>query len=277
MRRRNGDLVKLSITALMMALAVILNSFVSTYINIGGVNLVKIGFYSIPVTVVSIVCGPVYGAICGAGADLIAALCFPTGAYFPGFTFDAMLFGLLPSLFMRLFKGKRIQESAVVLLLTVIAGLVLSANLPFVDSAKLEGGVSFDLETWLKVLIPFIFVVLMGIYTTVFFFVKPRKKKDTAVTGSDILLCYTVRDLGVKIYLAPLWLYLVYDINYSVSFITQTLTSLVTIPLMSILCYIVMVPVSVVAKSTIRDTYKNEKTSLSLQRGEFITLKTHKG
>ncbi len=277
MRRRNGDLVKLSITALMMALAVILNSFVSTYINIGGVNLVKIGFYSIPVTVVSIVCGPVYGAICGAGADLIAALCFPTGAYFPGFTFDAMLFGLLPSLFMRLFKGKRIQESAVVLLLTVVAGLVLSANLPFVDSAKLEGGVSFDLETWLKVLIPFIFVVLMGIYTTVFFFVKPRKKKDTAVTGSDILLCYTVRDLGVKIYLAPLWLYLVYDINYSVSFITQTLTSLVTIPLMSILCYIVMVPVSVVAKSTIRDTYKNEKTSLSLQRGEFITLKTHKG
>ncbi len=277
MRRRNGDLVKLSITALMMALAVILNSFVSTYINIGGVNLVKIGFYSIPVTVVSIVCGPVYGAICGAGADLIAALCFPTGAYFPGFTFDAMLFGLLPSLFMRLFKGKRIQESAVVLLLTVIAGLVLSANLPFVDSAKLEGGVSFDLETWLKVLIPFIFVVLMGIYTTVFFFVKPRKKKDTTVTGSDILLCYTVRDLGVKIYLAPLWLYLVYDINYSVSFITQTLTSLVTIPLMSILCYIVMVPVSVVAKSTIRDTYKNEKTSLSLQRGEFITLKTHKG
>ena len=277
MRRRNEDLVKLSITALMMALAVILNSFVSAYINIGGVNLVKVGFYSIPVTVVSIVCGPLYGAICGAGADLISALCFPTGAFFPGFTFDAMLFGLLPSFFMKLFKGKRGQETIVVALLTVVATLVLSANLPFTDSAKLDGGVSFELSTWLKVLIPFIFVVLMAVYAIVFFFVKPKKKKETNITGSDIILCYTVRDLGVKIYLAPLWLYLVYGIDYSVSFITQSLTSLVTIPLMSALCYLVMIPVSAVAKSTIADTYKNDKPYLSLQRSEFLTLKTHKG
>ncbi len=276
MRRRNEDLVKLSITALMMALAVILNSFVSTYINIGGVNLVKIGFYSIPVTVVSIVCGPVYGAICGAGADLISALCFPTGAFFPGFTFDAMLFGLLPGLFMKEFKGKRIQETVIVLLLTLLATIVLSANLPFTDTAKLVGGVSFDLETWVKILIPFVFALLMVVYASLAFFVKPKKNKKAKITGSDILLCYTLRYLGVKIYLAPLWLYLVYDVNYSVSFITQSLTSLVTIPLMSVICYLVMIPVSVVAKSTIRDTYKNERAYCSLERGEFLKVKVNK-
>ena len=85
-------LVTLSI---LTALEIVLNRFLS----INAWNT-KIGFSFIPVAVAGMLFGPLGGAIVGALGDLVGAILFPIGAYFPGFTLTAFLTGLVYGLFL---------------------------------------------------------------------------------------------------------------------------------------------------------------------------------
>lgn len=90
--------VKLKIitfSALLIALEIVLNRFCS--INNAGW---KIGFSFVPVVVAALLYGPVVGAIVGGLGDLIGALLFPIGPYFPGFTVCAALTGFVYGLFL---------------------------------------------------------------------------------------------------------------------------------------------------------------------------------
>jgi len=83
------------IIGLLVAMEIVLNRFLS----INAWNI-KIGFSFIPVVVAAIVYGPVYGAIVGGLGDLLGAIMFPIGQYFPGFTFTAVLMGLVWGFFL---------------------------------------------------------------------------------------------------------------------------------------------------------------------------------
>lgn len=83
------------LTAIMTALSVVLNRFAS--IHTDGWT---IGFAFIPIVAVAIFCGPFPAAIAGGLADLIGALLFPFGPYFPGFTVTAALMGLVYGIFL---------------------------------------------------------------------------------------------------------------------------------------------------------------------------------
>ena len=78
------------ITGFMIALSVVLSKLVS--INI---SFLRIGFGFLPIAVLGILYGPVIAAIGYGLADVIGALLFPTGAFFPGFTVSAVLTGLI--------------------------------------------------------------------------------------------------------------------------------------------------------------------------------------
>lgn len=76
---------------LLAALAIILGY--TTSINIG--PYIKIGFSGIPNRVVDFLFGPVVGGIFGGVLDLLKFIIKPDGTFFPGFTFDAMLGGVI--------------------------------------------------------------------------------------------------------------------------------------------------------------------------------------
>ena len=57
-----------------------------------------------PVAVAGILLGPLCAGVVGALADVLGAVLFPIGAYFPGFTLTAFLMGLCYGLFL---KGKQ--------------------------------------------------------------------------------------------------------------------------------------------------------------------------
>lgn len=76
---------------LMAALAVALR-FLAT-IEIG--PYIRIGFQTLPNRVVDFMFGPVVGAFFGGVLDIINFVVKPTGAFFPGFTLDAMLSGFI--------------------------------------------------------------------------------------------------------------------------------------------------------------------------------------
>ena len=91
MRKNNYfSLVNLVTLALLTALAVVLSRFLSIQ-----TPATKIGFSFLPIALAGVLFGPVGGALTGGLADLIGALAFPFGAYFPGYTFTAALTGAI--------------------------------------------------------------------------------------------------------------------------------------------------------------------------------------
>ena len=78
------------LSAMLIAVEVVLNRFLS--INTMGL---KIGFSFVPIVIAAMLFGGVRAGIIYALADLIGALLFPIGPYFPGFTVSAFLMGLI--------------------------------------------------------------------------------------------------------------------------------------------------------------------------------------
>lgn len=85
---------KIAYLAVLTALEILLNRFLS--FNVWNQ---KIGLSFIPIVLAAMTFGPVAGGIVGGLGDVIGAILFPIGTYFPGFTVVAFvqgcLFGLL--------------------------------------------------------------------------------------------------------------------------------------------------------------------------------------
>lgn len=77
--------------ALLIAMQVVLARFLS--IRIG--DAIRISFSFVPVAYAGLTMGIGPAAFIGAVADIIGALLFPSGAYFPGFTLTALVGGVL--------------------------------------------------------------------------------------------------------------------------------------------------------------------------------------
>ena len=85
-------------TIVMLGLLTAIEIVLSRFCSISAWNI-KIGLAFVPLVLAAILYGPLAGGAVGAVGDLIGALLFPIGAYFPGFTLTAflngMFFGLL--------------------------------------------------------------------------------------------------------------------------------------------------------------------------------------
>ena len=82
--------------ALMLAMQIVLSRFLSIQ-----TPFVKFGFAFIPISIVAMLYGmPASIPVC-ALSDLIGALLFPTGPYFPGFTLTAALMGVSFGFFLK--------------------------------------------------------------------------------------------------------------------------------------------------------------------------------
>lgn len=99
-KRRPGQWI--TMIGFCVAMEVILARFLSLHTW----NL-KIGFSFLPVVAAALWGGPLAGGITGALGDLIGALLFPVGAYFPGFTLSSFLDGAIYGWCFRKGTGKR--------------------------------------------------------------------------------------------------------------------------------------------------------------------------
>lgn len=95
MQNRTISMQQLTISALLVALDVVFSRVLA--IN---TPLMKIGLGFAAVAVSAMLYGPLWAMLTAALGDLIGALLFPTGAYFPGFTATAALTGLIFGLFL---------------------------------------------------------------------------------------------------------------------------------------------------------------------------------
>ena len=99
---KNREMLRrICFSAVLIAMEIVLNRFLS--INTPGL---KIGFSFVPIVMAAILFGPVAAGVIYGMADLIGAILFPIGPYFPGFTVCAVLMGMVYGLF--LYKKERI-------------------------------------------------------------------------------------------------------------------------------------------------------------------------
>ncbi len=89
------EIKKIAISALLVALGVVFSRFLSIPLTIGGSYSLNIGFGLLPIIVLCVLYGPVYGTIGALAWDLIGALLFPQGAFVIWFTLAAGVFGFV--------------------------------------------------------------------------------------------------------------------------------------------------------------------------------------
>ncbi|MDR2802661.1 MAG: folate family ECF transporter S component [Treponema sp.] len=84
---------KLVLASLLLAILIVVERLVSIQ-----TQFLRISFAYVPIMLCAILLGPAWSAGIAALGDLIGALMFPKGPFFPGFTLSALLTGLIHGL-----------------------------------------------------------------------------------------------------------------------------------------------------------------------------------
>ena len=108
--KKKFDLKIVAVLGLLIALEIVLARF-----SIHTSDL-KIGFGFVPIVVAAVLYGPIAGGMVGALGDVVSAILFPVGSYFPGFTVTAFLTGAIFGLF--LYKKESVPNVFFSVLLT---------------------------------------------------------------------------------------------------------------------------------------------------------------
>lgn len=107
-------------SGIFIALEIVLNRFCS--INTMGL---KIGFGFVPIVLAAIVSGPVQAAVIYGLSDLIGAILFPIGPYFPGFTVCAAAMGAVYGMFLHKKSGAKLKFFPNVIVPVLINSIVI--------------------------------------------------------------------------------------------------------------------------------------------------------
>ncbi|MDD2648618.1 MAG: folate family ECF transporter S component [Eubacteriales bacterium] len=86
----------LVVCAMMVALNIVLSRFTVIYLS----PTSRISFGYLAIAVVAMLYGACPAMLVGAAADIVGALAFPAGAYFPGYTLSAAVGGFIYAIFL---------------------------------------------------------------------------------------------------------------------------------------------------------------------------------
>ncbi|BAK21187.1 folate family ECF transporter S component [Melissococcus plutonius] len=109
-----------TLLGLLIALMVIFSRFI-TYET----QFLKVGLTFIPETLTAMLFGPFWTGISLAVADIVGMLLFPKAAYFPGFTLNAFLTGLIYGYFYYRKKITWLRTISATLVVTILIHLFL--------------------------------------------------------------------------------------------------------------------------------------------------------
>ncbi|MFP3040865.1 folate family ECF transporter S component [Treponema primitia] len=86
---------KVVLAGLLLAILIVFERFISVE-----TLLLRLSFAYVPCILIGTLLGPVWGAAIGVAGDLLGMLLMPKGPFFPGFTLNALLTGLVYGLFL---------------------------------------------------------------------------------------------------------------------------------------------------------------------------------
>lgn len=119
---------KIILSSILLSVLIILNRFISIKTEI-----LVISFTFIPIMMSAIWLGPKYSTIIALLGDLIGAILFPFGPYFPGFTVSSAISGLIYGIFLYN-KGNEMSNKKLIIRLTISSVIQLIAINIFLTS-----------------------------------------------------------------------------------------------------------------------------------------------
>lgn len=95
------NIYSLTALAMLLALRIIVGIFANSTMAVFG-NMLKISINFLPIAVAAALCGPIGAALVGGLGDVLSFFINPSsgGAYFPGFTLNGILTGLILGIFL---------------------------------------------------------------------------------------------------------------------------------------------------------------------------------
>lgn len=151
------------ISGVFIAASVVLTRFFG-FMVFGGAIRLSLGI--VPIAMAGAILGPLYGGIVGAVADIIGAILWPQGAYFPGFTVTAFVQGLIPGLVIhRAFISSKVSREK--LMIYIVISMALTVLIGSLGLNTLWLSIMFKKGFWLMLPTRVTSSVLVGIINTV--------------------------------------------------------------------------------------------------------------
>ena len=104
---------KIILSSLLLSILIILNRFISIKTEV-----LVISFSFVPIMMSGLWLGPKYSTLIALLGDLIGAILFPFGPYFPGFTVSQAISGLIYGLFLYN-QGNEMKNKKLLIMLTI--------------------------------------------------------------------------------------------------------------------------------------------------------------
>lgn len=224
-------------TALLAALSIILKGF-SIMIPLAGLPALRFGFLEIPIMLSGILYGPLAGILCGVTSDVVGYFIFPQGAFFPGFTISAAMWGAIPGLFYLAFKQERfkikfniINMSVISLLGIGVIHILISNNILTIQNYELY---LYDKQLSIVYIILYVFILLALMLIPI---IMTKKTRDNIYSLDKIAFTVAISYLVISLVLNTLWLSIMFEQGFIVFLPGRILAALVVIPLHSTIIY----------------------------------------
>lgn len=244
--RTNKTLKAMTGSAFLIAISIILTRFLAPCLAIGGANSLRIGLGTVPIMIGSVIFGPVYGAIIGGSADLIGALCFPSGAYNLGFTISSLLQGVFPYYVIKLLTGKpklRMVVSSVLLSILVLTNISF-----FIDHDSYKFTSSFTLT--FNETTKFLFMLgLIALYSTVlisYYFISKKLKnrnEKAALRYDDAFIFCLFNETIINVLISSVWKMFYFKLDYVAMTFSASILLLFDVPVKSTIIFLLLIPV----------------------------------
>ncbi|MEE1280587.1 MAG: folate family ECF transporter S component [Oscillospiraceae bacterium] len=111
----------IALSAMFIAISCVLSFF-----KLGITQNVNITFFFLPISIAAMLLGPLPAAAVGGIADLLGCIIRPTGPYFPGFTLNAVVTGIVYGLFFYKKRPKLWVVIAARLIIMIAVDLILT-------------------------------------------------------------------------------------------------------------------------------------------------------
>lgn len=144
--------VRITLTAMFTALALVAKSFTKLPVAAFGVDGLQISLGGIFTFFPAVLFGPLYGGLSSALTDFLGAMLMPTGAYIPWLTVTAFAGGCIKGLIWKLITGKRSIKLRIIALAVFI--VVGSLGISFGTSLSRDGIVTDGIFMTKKVDLP---------------------------------------------------------------------------------------------------------------------------
>lgn len=230
---RISNVQKITLSALLLALTIILTRMTPLQ-NFPIIPWVRISLGPALIIFASIFLGPFYGAIVGAGSDILGIVLFPNALGYginPLFTLVYGLLGVIPWLVYTLIKMVKNQRIANIFVVIAAFLLVLAVGYFLFFSPLIE--TNYTLEIYQKWLIFSLAIVLFIATIISIFFINKHfvKKYGEIFSPYKIAFVAILSELLVLLFLNSLVKSITFEVDYFVIFFAQAIVFFIDVPL----------------------------------------------